>query len=224
MRFLVALDAIAQYQLRPIVPVALASGAGTATSSTPGDKNDDTDKPSDDEPAAGGGVPPRRQNPHHFSNWDVTASLFSILWNEMGFTDVQDSADRYSFWPACIFYFYVPDLLKKFSEVDAALHKLWQQSYKSAMKAKNLDSTPITFTDEAASWCKKSIESLQRILTDAQREERGLPTGLRRVPPEPRTPLKKKQRRPRQQAKELRTACGAGRQRRRATIRTWRQP
>jgi len=42
----------------------------------------------------------------------------------MGFTDVQDSADRYSFWPACIFYFYVPDLLKKFSEVDAALHKL----------------------------------------------------------------------------------------------------
>ena len=175
MRFLVALDAIAQYQLRPIVPVALAGGAGAAFSSTPGDKNDDTNKPSDDEPA-----PPRRQDPHHFLNWDVTASLFSILWNEMGFTDVQDSAERYSFWPACIFYFYVPDLLKKFSEVDAALHKLWQQSYKSAMKAENLDSTPITFTDEAASWCKKSIESLQRILTDAQREERGLPTGLRR--------------------------------------------
>ena len=63
---------------------------------------------------------------------DVTASLFSILWNEMGFTDVQDSAERYSFWPACMFYFYVPDLLKKF------------------------------------------------ILTDAQREERGFPTGLRR--------------------------------------------
>ena len=98
----------------------------------------------------------------------------------MGFTDVQDSADRYSFWPACILFFYVPDFPKKFPEVDGALHKLWQQTYKSAMKAENLDSTPITFTDEAASWCKKSIESLQRILTDAQREERGFPTGLRR--------------------------------------------
>ena len=101
----------------------------------------------------------------------------------MGFTDVQDSADRYSFWPACIFYFYVPDLLKKFSEVYAALHKLWQQSYKSAMKAENLDSTPITFTDEEVLLCKKGIESsgLQRFLTDAQREERGLSTGLRRT-------------------------------------------
>ena len=48
------------------------------------------------------------------------------------------------------------------------------------MKAKDLDSTPITFTDEEALGCKKSIESLQRLLTDAQREERGLPTGLHR--------------------------------------------
>ena len=97
-----------------------------------------------------------------------------------GFADVQDSADLYSFWPACILFFYVPDLPKKFPKVDNALHKLWQQTYKSAMKAEDLDSTPITFTDEEAVWCKKSIESLQRLLTDAQREERGLPTGLRR--------------------------------------------
>ena len=48
------------------------------------------------------------------------------------------------------------------------------------MKAEDLDSTPITFTDEEALWCKKNIESLQRLLTDAQREERDLPTGLRR--------------------------------------------
>ena len=48
------------------------------------------------------------------------------------------------------------------------------------MQSEDLDSTPITFTDEEALWCKKSIESLQRLLTDAQREERGLPTGLRR--------------------------------------------
>ena len=180
MRFLVALDAIAQYQSRPIDPVAPAGGASAATPSTPGDKNDDADKPSDDEPAAGGGAPPRRQDPHHFLNWDVADSLFSIPWNEMGFADVQDSADLYSFWPACILFFYVPDLPKKFPKVDNALHKLWQQTYKSAMKAEDLDSTPITFTDEEAEWCKKSIESLQRLLTDAQREERGLPTGLRR--------------------------------------------
>ena len=62
----------------------------------------------------------------------------------------------------------------------AVLYKLWRQTYKSAMKAEDLDSTPITFTDEEALWCKKCIESLQRLRTDAQREERGLPTGLRR--------------------------------------------
>ena len=93
MRFLIALDAIAQYQSRPIDPVAPAGGAGAATPSTPGDKNDDADKQSDDEPAAGGGAPPRRQDPRHFLN--VTDSLFSIQWNEMGFADVQDSADLY---------------------------------------------------------------------------------------------------------------------------------
>ena len=96
MRFLVALDASAQYQSRIIDPVAPACGAGAATPSTPGDKNDDANKPSVDEPAAGGGAPPRRQDPHSFLNWDVTDSLFSIPWNEMGFTDVQDSADLYS--------------------------------------------------------------------------------------------------------------------------------
>ena len=48
------------------------------------------------------------------------------------------------------------------------------------MKAEDLDSTPITFTDEETAWCNKSIESLQRLLTDEQREERGLPTGRRR--------------------------------------------
>ena len=106
---------------------------------------------------------------------------FSIQWNEMGFTDVQDSADRYSFWPACTLFFYVADLPKKFPEVDGALHKLWQQTDQSAMKAENLDSTPISFTDEEAEWCKKSIESLQRLLTDAQREERGLSMGLCRT-------------------------------------------
>ena len=68
-----------------------------------------------------GGALPRRQDPHHFLNWDVTDSLFSIPWNEMGFTDVQDSADWYSVWPACILFFYVPDLPKKFPEVDGAL-------------------------------------------------------------------------------------------------------
>jgi hypothetical protein len=99
----------------------------------------------------------------------------------MGFADVQDSADLYSFWPACILFFYVPDLPKKLAEVDGVLHKLWQQTNKSAMKAENLDSTPISFTDEEAVWCKKSIESLQRLLTDAQREERGLSTGLCRT-------------------------------------------
>ena len=52
------------------------------------------------------------------SRLDVTDSLNSILWNEMGFADVQDSADQYSFWPACILFFYVPDLPKKFPEVD----------------------------------------------------------------------------------------------------------
>ena len=45
MCILVALDAIAQYQSRLIDPVASAGG----TPSTPRDKNDDTDKPSDDE-------------------------------------------------------------------------------------------------------------------------------------------------------------------------------
>ena len=75
MRFLVALDAIAQYQSRPIDPVAPAGGASAATPSTPGDKNDDADKPSDDEPAAGGGAPPRRQDPHHFLYWDVTDTV-----------------------------------------------------------------------------------------------------------------------------------------------------
>ena len=89
-------------------------------------------------------------------------------------TNQRQVADRYSFWPACILFFYVPDSPKK-------LHKLWQQTYKSAMKAENLDSTPISFTDEEAEWCKKSIESLQRLLTDAQREERGLSTGLCRA-------------------------------------------
>ena len=54
MRFLVSLDAIAQYQSRPIVLVAPAGGAGAATPSAPGDRNDDADKPSDEEPAAGG--------------------------------------------------------------------------------------------------------------------------------------------------------------------------
>ena len=89
-------------------------------------------------------------------------------------TNQRQVADRYSFWPACILFFYVPDLPKKL----AVLHKLWQQTYKSAMKAENLDSTPISFEAE---WCKKSIESLQRLLTDAQREERGISTGLRRT-------------------------------------------
>jgi len=96
-------------------------------------------------------------------------------------TNQRQVADRYSFWPACILFFYVPDLPKKLAEVDGVLHKLWQQTYKSAMKAENLDSTPISFTDEEAEWCKKSIESLQRLLTDAQREERGLSTGLCRT-------------------------------------------
>ena len=89
-------------------------------------------------------------------------------------TNQRQVADRYSFWPACILFFYVPDSPKK-------LHKLWQQTYKSAMKAENLDSTLISFTDEEAEWCKKSIESLQRLLTDAQREERGLSMGLCRT-------------------------------------------
>ena len=44
------------------------------------------------------------------------------------------------------------------------------------------------------------------------------------APPETRNPVMKKWRPPRQVAKELRTVCGAGRQRRRATIRTWCQP
>ena len=109
MRFLVSFDAITQYQSRPIVPVAPAGGAGAATPSAPGDKNDDA------EPAAGGGAPPRRQDPHHFLNWDVANSLFSIQWNEMGFTDVQDSAVLYSFWPACILFFYVPDFPQEVS-------------------------------------------------------------------------------------------------------------
>ena len=64
---------------------------------------------------------PRRQDPHHFLDWDVTDSLNYIPWNEMGFADVQDSADQYSFWPACILFFYVPDLPKKFPDVDANL-------------------------------------------------------------------------------------------------------
>ena len=76
---------------------------------------------------------------------------------------------------------FTQEVSRRRPEVDGVLHKLWQQTYKSAMKAENLDSTPISFTDsdEEAEWCKKSIESLQRLLTDAQREERGLSTGLR---------------------------------------------
>ena len=92
----------------------------------------------------------------------------------MGFADVQDSADQCSFWHACNLFFYVPDLPKKFPEVDGALQKLWQQIYKSAMKAEDLDSTLITFTDEEALWCKMSIESLQRLAASSlTRNERG---------------------------------------------------
>ena len=57
MCFLIALDAITQYQSLPIV----APSCGAAT----GDKNDEAESPSDDasDSAAGGGAPPRRPDP-----------------------------------------------------------------------------------------------------------------------------------------------------------------
>ena len=100
--------------------------------------------------------------------------VLSIQWNEMRYTEIQDSSDSYSFWHACILFFYVSDLPKKFPDIDGALHKLWMQTYKSPMKAEDLESTPIGFKEEETAWCKQTIESLQRLLTAEQREKLGL--------------------------------------------------
>jgi len=74
MCFLIALDAITQYQSLPIV--APSCGAGAAPPGAPtGDKNNEAELPSDDasDSAAGGGAPPRRSDPSK-----LTASFTSF--------------------------------------------------------------------------------------------------------------------------------------------------
>ena len=183
MRFLVVCDAIAQYQSRPLED-APPLPAGTAPAAAAG-QNDDGDGAGDDDDGAGGAggdgvggaggaAGDKRPDPHHFMAWDL-AEVLSVPWNEMRFTEISDSSECYSFWPACIVFFYITELPEKLPEVDGALHKLWQRTYSSPMKAEDLDSTPIAFNDEETAWCKKTIEALQRGLTAEQRAERGLP-------------------------------------------------
>ena len=148
MRFLVVCDAIAQYQSRPLEDAPLLP-AGTAPAAAAG-QNDDGDGAGDDDDGAGGAggdgvggaggaAGDKRPDPHHFMAWDL-AEVLSVPWNEMRFTEISDSSECYSFWPACIVFFYITELPKKFPEVDGALHKLWQRTYSSPMKADDLDS------------------------------------------------------------------------------------
>ena len=173
MRFLIVCDAIAEYQSRPI-DAAPAPAAAPAGAATPAALADDADEGDDTGDAGKDGE--KRQDPHHFLAWDLN-EIRSIPWNEMRFTEIKDSSECYSSWPACIAFFYITELPKSFPDVDGALHKLWLQSYASPMKAEDLDSTPIAFSKEETEWCKKTIESLQRGLTASQREERGLPVS-----------------------------------------------
>ena len=110
---------------------------------------------------------------------------------------------------------------KLFPNVDSALHMLWLQSYKSPMKAKDLDSTQITFIEEETEWRKKTVKSLQCCLTAQQRKERGLPPSRL----QPATRLRLCLREPSslnccqrlQRARELRSTCCTGMLQRQAT-------
>ncbi len=123
MCFLVVCDAIVQYQSRPLdYAPALAAGAAPAA---PADKVDDADEGEGAGGAGGdgaggaGGAGEKRPDPHHFMAWDLDEILY-VPW-KMSFTKLSNSSECYSFWSACIAFFYTPNLPKKVPDVDANL-------------------------------------------------------------------------------------------------------
>ena len=61
----------------------------------------------------------------------------SIAWNDLALSD-PEAPDRKNFMVACAFVFFIPELPKKFAEVNNALHKHWLTKFKAPMQASGL--------------------------------------------------------------------------------------
>ena len=144
------------------------------------DDSDDRDGETtgmDAEDGAGSGAPAAgADDPHDFKKWQHEQNdmgYMSFEWSDMGY-NADDLKSKKSWFAACILFFYIDELARKFPQVSNVLHAGWQTIFTKPMDAASLATPPLEYDQDEIGWCTKTTKLLQRLLDDDGRSERGL--------------------------------------------------